>query len=263
MDGPCCLGVVRDGKGLTGEPRTVGGAPAYFSNPAAASADSKGGIGVIVIHDIWGFNIPNAKYIADFFASNGFPSLLPNLYHGISTLDGWPGTEFDDGEALEGGKWDGWWSEITGLGYWAQFHERMAAAIAFLKEQQGCTTLCLIGFCWGGIAIEQLSTTGVFAQAASVHGCHESSKNYLAAKAKGCNIEYHTVPGDDSFPKEAQAKLREAGASVSIYEGMEHGFAVRGDFAGNPALKAAADKCLARVVEQFSQATNASTQSAL
>ena len=41
--------------------------------------------------------------------------LLPNLYHGISTLDGWPGGEFDDGEALEGSKWEAWWLGL-GLG---------------------------------------------------------------------------------------------------------------------------------------------------
>merc|ERR1712094_5730 len=109
----------------------------------------------------------------------------------------------------------------------------------------------VIGFCWGGCAIEQLSTTGTFVQCASVHGCHENAENYLAAKAKGCNIVYHTVPGDDSFPEDAQKKLIEAGASVTIYGGMEHGFAVRGDFAGNPELRTKADMCLGAVAAQF------------
>ena len=45
--------------------------------------------------------------------------------------------------------------------------------------------------------------------------------------------------------------LSGAGAAVSLYEGMGHEFAVRGDFTGSPVLKAAADLCLERIVQQF------------
>lgn len=251
---PCCLGVVRDGKGLAGREITLGGAPAYVSWPAsdaAMAAASTGSVGVLVVHDIWGFNIPNAKYIADHMAANGMTAILPNLYHGISQIDGWSGDEFDDGAPLEGADWEAWWTQITGEAYWKAFHERINASVRCLREEHGCTKLCVIGFCWGGLAIEQLATRGDFAQAASVHGCHEAADNFLAAKASGCQIVYHTVSGDESFPVGAQEQLRAAGASVTVYEGMEHGFAVRGDFAHNAELKAAADKCLASAVAQF------------
>jgi carboxymethylenebutenolidase len=248
MDSPCCKGVVRDASALTGESVTIGDAPAYLALPKATESKP---VGVVVIHDIWGFNIPNAKYIADHFAANGFPAVLPNLYHGISTLDGWPGTESDDGEALEGIKWDAWWDEITAQSYWQPFHARVAAVVKKLKEEHGVSKVCMIGFCWGGLAIEQLSTTGGFAAAASVHGCHEGADNFKAAKAAGCGIAYHTVPGDESFPEAAQKALLEVGAPVTVYEGMEHGFAVRGDFAGDAKLKTAADTCLEAVVAQF------------
>ena len=169
MHGPCKHGVARDATGLTGREVIVGGAPAYLITPAK---DIRKRLGVLLLHDIWGFNIPNAKYVADHMAQNGLPALLPNLYHGISLLDGWPGTEFDDGKALEGGMWDCWWTEITSGGYWQPFHARVADAVKLLKEEQGCAQVCIVGFCWGGLAIEQLSTTGVFAAAASVHGIH-------------------------------------------------------------------------------------------
>merc|ERR1712118_526933 len=100
----------------------------------------------------------------------------------------------------------------------------------------------MIGFCWGGEAIEQLGTGGIFAQAASVHGVHANANNFQAAKVAGCNIVYHTVPGDECFPETVQDALRNVEASVTVYEGREHGFAVRGDFAGNSALKEAADR---------------------
>lgn len=249
MERPCCLGVARDAVGLTGTDATIGGAPAYVAKSAGGPNET---VGVLVIHDIWGWRIPNAKYIADHLGANGFSAILPNLYHEISSLDGWPGSEFDDGEALEGAKWEAWWTEITAEAYWKAFHERVGHAVKYLKEEKGCTKLCLIGFCWGGLAIEQLSSKGIFAEAASVHGCHENAENFVAAKAKGCNIAYHTVPGDESFPEDAQKKLLAAGAPVTVYDGQEHGFAVRGDFKGNQALKQAADACLKAVVEQFS-----------
>ena len=144
MEKPCCIGVVRDAKDLQGIDCACGGAPAYLATPGDSIARK---IGVLVLHDIWGFNIPNAKYIADHFASNGFHAVLPNLYHGISTLDGWSGTEFNDGEPLEGTRWDTWWTEITSDAYWNPFHERVAAAARLLRDECGCTALCAIGFC--------------------------------------------------------------------------------------------------------------------
>ena len=66
MDGPCCKGVVRDASALTGEAVTIGGAPAYLALPKAGEGKP---VGVMVIHDIWGFNIPNAKYVADHLAA--------------------------------------------------------------------------------------------------------------------------------------------------------------------------------------------------
>jgi len=251
MDGPCCVGVVRDASSLAGTEVSCGGAPAYVATPTTESARKK--VGVLVIHDIWGWRIPNSKYIADYFAAHGFVALCPNLYHGNSNLDGWPGTEFDDGEALDGPSWESWWTEITSEAFWKKFHNRVDASVALLKDA-GCTSMCVIGFCWGGLAIEQLSAKGIFSKAASCHGCHENADNYHAANAAGCTIEYHTVPGDDSFPAPAQELLKEAGASVIVYDGMEHGFVVRGDFKGNAALKEAADRCLATVVLQFGQA---------
>ena len=133
----------------------------------------------------------------------------------------------------------------------------MDAVTTALKTEHGCTSLCVIGFCWGGLAIEQLSTKGVFSQAASCHGRHEGADNFKAAKATGCDIVYHTVPGDESFSAAAQDLLKAASASVTVYDGMEHGFVVRGDFDGNATLKKAADDCLASVVAQFDKAVGA------
>lgn len=246
--GPCCVGVIRDSGLLKGEEITIDDAPAYLAN----AGDGAKKIGVLVIHDIFGFNIPNSKYIADHFASHGFNSVMPNLYHELVSLDGWPATEFEN-DALEGNAWGNWWGEITGEKYWVGFHKRVNACVEHLRDM-GCEKLCMIGFCWGGCAIDQLSKTGNFVQAASCHGVHGSADSFTNAKAKGCNVVYHSIDGDDFFKEEVQEALRKKGATVNVYTGMYHGFAIRGDYANNEELQKAANKCLDAVVAQFTGA---------
>jgi hypothetical protein len=67
MDKPCCVGVVRNANGLTGKEIVEGSFPMYVNQPAGGG----NGIGVLVIHDIFGFAIPNCKYIVDYLASQG------------------------------------------------------------------------------------------------------------------------------------------------------------------------------------------------
>ncbi len=152
-----------------------------------------------------------------------------------------------------------------------------------MQEKLGKTVArwCVIGFCWGGLAVERLALANgnasdaiLFERAASVHGVHNAEKPPVDEKVetppysssvgvfeaarrgafnknKACKIEYHTVPGDDSFPPEAMEALRAAGATVEVYEGMEHGFAVRGDFKGDKNLRESADRCFERCVSLF------------
>jgi len=251
MDKPCCTGVVRDSKDLKGETTELGGAPAYYTLP---KGDAKN-VGVVVVHDIFGFNIPNSKYICDHFASQGFPTVLPDLFaNSPSSLPGWRADEFEILDPLEGDKFGSWFGEITSEAYWKAFHERVTACVEFLKTK-GATNFCAVGFCWGGLAVEQLGQTGVFSQGASVHGCHSGPDGFTVAKEKGCTISYHTVPDDSFFTEEAQEKLKAAGAEVTSYAGMYHAFVVRGDYANNAELKEKAEQCLASVVAQFNKSS--------
>ncbi len=56
----------------------------------------------------------------------------------------------------------------------------------------------------------------------------------------------------------SEDKLKEveaAGAKVKVFEGMYHGFVVRGDFANNEAVRTAADQALADTIAFIQQAT--------
>jgi len=248
---PCCVGVVRDTQGLRGREVIVATQPAYFAKPQQFSGVDSRNVGVLVIHDIFGINIPNGKYIVDHFAGQGFPALMPDFFtnKGLSRA-GWPATEFDQ-DALDTPDFGTWWEEITSAAYWQAFGEQAGEAIAFLRAN-GCTTFAVVGFCWGGIGVEKLAGLGAFASASSIHGVHDNADGYLRAVASGCKeLTYHTVPEDVMFPKTAIDALQKEGANVRIWDGMQHGFAVRGDFQNNSEQKKAADAALLSVVTQF------------
>ena len=76
MDKPCCVGVVRSADALTGAQLTHNNTTLYYSAPKVASKVNKHEntlivastnlsvqIGVVVVTDIFGFKIPNGKYI--------------------------------------------------------------------------------------------------------------------------------------------------------------------------------------------------------
>jgi dienelactone hydrolase len=67
--------------------------------------------------------------------------------------------------------------------------------------------------------------------------------------------EFLQVVGDAFFSKETQDALRDAqvaagkAGGVSVYEGVNHGFVTRGDYANDASVKDAADKALDEVIK--------------
>lgn len=85
MKQPCCVGVVRDKSKLKGVDLYLAGSHPYhtadelskqiYVSNASDHGISSNGVGCIVIHDIFGFDIPNCKYVADHLASKGASAL--------------------------------------------------------------------------------------------------------------------------------------------------------------------------------------------
>lgn len=57
------------------------------------------------------------------------------------------------------------------------------------------------------------------------------------------------MPDDAYFPKENQDAIRDAGFNVKVFDGMYHGFVVRGDHAGKEDVRNAANEAMADTVE--------------
>lgn len=247
MEKPCCVGVVRNANGLKGIDSVIEGIPVYTGSPKGNRND----VGVIVIHDIFGFALPNCKYIVDHLACNGFEAVMADFFRG----DNWPASESEILEPLSGDKFGSWFEGITSTEFW---NGRFKSDIKTLSEQlqsKGCLKIGVIGFCWGGLAAIQSSTLGLVDAAFSIHGAGHDLEQYKATK---CPVSYITITGDDFFDEATQKQLQDAGAYVEVLDDLYHGFAVRGDFGGNEHVRKSAEQSLLKAMKFFVNVANSS-----
>lgn len=220
---------------------------AYYSSPKVKSGKR---MGIVVVHDIFGFALPNCKYVVDYFASKGFDAVMPDFYAGKGIDNApWPATEDSISQPLEGDDFTNFFGAITSDKFFETLKAEVDDATAFLRRK-GCIRFGIIGFCWGGLVAEVVAKGGRFAASVSAHGCKHNAESYKAVKG---NILYISVPGDAFFSKDDQDAIIAAGGKVKVVDGMGHGFMVRGDFA-DAKVKAAADEAFADAESLFSTA---------
>jgi len=278
MDRCCKVGVVRNAAGLKGmDVRLTSSTylpevdsqfppvhPVRDQLPAevyvAQSVDHavpSNGVGVLVIHDIFGTKIPNCKYIADHFASQGFTAIVPNFFKKVGA---WPANESEVLKPLEGDEFGNWFGSITSEDFWMNdFGPEMWRAAGYLKDL-GCTQLCVMGFCWGGKAAAVACRSGLFHAGVSSHGVAHGADDIIKS---GCpwdgigpkgGLLFQRPEVDGYFPDATATELRDAGAWVTTYEGVNHGFITRGDF-NDAHVKKSADKAMAEAVALFIDTT--------
>ena len=99
------------------------------------------GPGIVVIQEWWGL-VPHIEQIVDRFAGEGFATIAPDLYHGVTT------TSPDDAGRLL--------MEMDA----DRAEKEIAAAGAYLLSRPECTskTYGVVGFCMGG-ALAQYTAT--------------------------------------------------------------------------------------------------------
>ncbi|XP_034562369.1 carboxymethylenebutenolidase homolog [Notolabrus celidotus] len=216
---PCDIGDRMEYGGL-GQEIQIEHIKAYVVKPSTASDKA-----IIVIQDIFGWELPNTRYIADMLAANGYIAVLPDFFVGKE-----PWTPSND------------WST---LGEWLKgrpptnTNKEVDAVLRFLKGQCGAKNIGVVGFCWGGIATHYLSLnypeikTGV-----SLYGIIRDREDRYGLKFPTLFI----FGGDDSYiPLDQvnvlEAKLKEKCTTdfqVKIFPGQTHGFAHRKNEDMNP-----------------------------
>uniref|UniRef100_A0A0D9WG91 Dienelactone hydrolase domain-containing protein n=1 Tax=Leersia perrieri TaxID=77586 RepID=A0A0D9WG91_9ORYZ len=188
---------------------SFGGIKSYV----AGAAESKAA--VILVSDVFGFEAPNLRKIADKVASSGYFVVVPDFLHG-------------DPLVLE--------STEKPFPVWIKEHgpdkafEEAKPVIAALKEK-GASTVGAVGYCWGAKVVAELAKAHEI-QAAVM--CHPSFVTVDDIKEVKCPIAILGAEIDRMSPPEVVKQFEQVlssksgiGHFVKIFPGVEHGWTVR------------------------------------
>jgi len=198
------------------------GLKGYLHTPKQA-----GKIGIVVVNDIFGYQLTNIREWADLFSeATGATAIVPDFFDGKP----WPNTTP---------------MVMTGFMDWiVKFTPDMIAAV-YTKAATYLATKCkvekivCVGFCWGGRATTDLCAS----RAGAASGVAPSlGLSFYGGRTPLESVAKLTVPhawyyggADGSIPAEQQSAMAAAAAKLAVatevktYAGMPHGFAHRGD----------------------------------
>ncbi|KAM3840311.1 carboxymethylenebutenolidase homolog [Vipera latastei] len=209
---PCDLGDVFDYQPL-GQEVSIEHIKAYVKKPSFQTDAA-----VIVIHDIFGWQLPNTRYIADLVASNGYITICPDFFKG-----GEPWKPSDD---------------ISQLNEWLKTRDpknidkELDVVLRYLKEECYVSRIGVIGFCWGGSAVHHLMLNYcIFTAGVSLYGSVKLMEDNFNLK----NPTFFIVAEKDEYvPLDQYIQLTKklkkeckVDFEVKIYPGQTHGFVHR------------------------------------
>ncbi|XP_061821573.1 carboxymethylenebutenolidase homolog isoform X1 [Nerophis lumbriciformis] len=209
---PCDIGDRMEYGGL-GQEVLIEHLKAYLVKPSIVSEKA-----VIVIQDIFGWQLPNTRYMADMLAANGYMAVCPDFFlgkepwspsHDWSTFAAW----LEDKKPTD-------------------INKEVDVLLGFLKEKCGAKHIGVVGFCWGGIATHHVTLHYPEVKAGvSFYGIIREGEDRYQLKSPTLFIfaEKDTIIPLDQVSG-LQAKLQErctVDHQVKIFPGQSHGFAHR------------------------------------
>lgn len=138
---PCDIGDRIEYGGL-GQEVQVEHIKAYLSKPPVDT-----GKAVIVIHDIFGWELPNTRYITDMITGNGYIAILPDFFAGQGAWN--PADDFSTPFFAE-------WVKSRNA---RKINKEFDAVLRYLRQQCGAQRIGVVGFCWGGIGVHHVMST--------------------------------------------------------------------------------------------------------
>ncbi|KAG1331779.1 endo-1,3-1,4-beta-D-glucanase [Cocos nucifera] len=187
----------------------LGGLKAY----TAGSPDSK--LAIILASDVYGFEAPNLRKIADKIAGSGFFVVVPDFLYG---------DPYSPNNAERP------------LPIWIQSHttvkgfEDAKSVIAALKSK-GISAVGAAGFCWGAKVVVELAKADAIQAAVLLHPSFVSVDDIKEVK---CPIAILGAESDHLSPPELVKQFeqilsakKEVSYFVKIFPGVAHGWSVR------------------------------------
>ncbi|XP_042254822.1 carboxymethylenebutenolidase homolog [Thunnus maccoyii] len=217
---PCDIGDRMEYGGL-GQEVQIEHTKAYLVKPSAASDKA-----IIVIQDIYGWQLPNTRYMADMLAANGYIAVCPDFYVGKEPWS--PSHDWS--------KFQEWLEDKKPT----NINKEVDVVLRFLKEQCGAKHIGAVGFCWGGVATHYLALQYPEVKAGvSVYGIIREKEDRYELKSPTLFIfgeKDEVIPLDQV--RVLEAKLKEkctVDYQVKIFPGQTHGFVHRKREDINPA----------------------------
>ncbi|KAH9765350.1 DLH domain-containing protein [Citrus sinensis] len=222
MSGPqCCANppTLNPNSGA-GHVEKLGGLNAYVTG----SPDSK--LAVLLISDVYGYEAPNLRKLADKVAAAGFYVAVPDFFHG-------------DPYVADGGKPLQEWIKDHGVD---KGFEEAKPVIQALKSK-GITAIGAAGFCWGAKVVVQLGKREFIQAAVLLHPSFVTVDDIKGVEVPlsilGAEIDRLSPPALVKEFEEALNAISEVDSFVKIFPKVAHGWTVRYNVEDESAVKAA------------------------
>ncbi|CAO2838418.1 unnamed protein product [Amaranthus hypochondriacus] len=205
-----------------GHVEEIGGLKCYVS------ASSNSNIAVILISDVFGYEAPKLRKLADKVAAAGFYAVVPDFFHGD------PYNAEDKNRPIQ---------------VWIKDHgpdkgfEEVKPIIESLK-QKGMCKIGAVGFCWGAKVVALLAQSDEYIQAgAFLHPSFVTEDDINGLKVPvailGAETDHISPPELVKKFSEILSSKPEVDSLVKIFPGVSHGWTVRYNEDDAVAVKAA------------------------
>ncbi|XP_058077822.1 endo-1,3;1,4-beta-D-glucanase-like isoform X1 [Magnolia sinica] len=197
----------------------VGGLKTYITGPS----DSK--LAVLLVSDVYGYEAPNLRKLADKIAAAGFYVVVPDFFYGDPFVPNNPK------RPVQG---------------WIKDHELdkgtedAKAVIAALKSK-GISAIGAAGLCWGAKVVVELGKQSLIDAAVLCHPSFVTVDDIKEVKTPiailGAETDRLSPPELVKQFEEALSAKAEVDSFVKIFPGVAHGWTVRYDVNDDAAMK--------------------------
>ncbi|XP_010532693.1 PREDICTED: endo-1,3;1,4-beta-D-glucanase-like [Tarenaya hassleriana] len=206
----------------SGHVTKIGGLKAYVSG----SSHSKRGI--ILVSDVYGYEAPNLRKIADKVAAAGFYAVVPDYF-------------FGDPYKIE-------YKEKRPVPVWIKDHPPAkgfndSKPVIEALKRKGITTIGATGICWGAKVVVELAKTDLIQAAVFFHPSYVTVDDIKEVKAPlaifGAEFDGGSPPALLKQFEQILAAKSDVKSCVKIFPNVKHGWTVRYNVTDPVAVKAA------------------------
>ncbi|KAI3899101.1 hypothetical protein MKW92_021738 [Papaver armeniacum] len=196
----------------------IGGLESYVSGSLVSK------LGILLVSDVFGFEAPNLRKLADKVAATGYYVVIPNFFHG-----------------------DPFTPEKT-MATWYQSHQPDDAAeearpVIEALRSKGITAIGAAGICWGAKVSVELSKLDDLKAIVMLHPSLVTVEDIKEIKVPisilGAEVDHMSPPELVKKFEEILSTKAEVDSFVKIFNGVRHGWTVRYNIKNEEVVKRA------------------------